>query len=449
MSSMSSTLFLVPPVLMAGTLLVATSLKGAPLPVGDTVAATSSPTISSRAVFDRRIRPLLDAKNPSSCAQCHLSGVDLKSYIRPSESETFAALREQGMLDVERPEDSRILKFIRMSRPQTPLVTQQVRDLEYTAFSDWIIAAVKDPNMAKAKVAKSASPAGPTVPNAVIRHTRLDSVVASFERNVWSQEGRCMNCHRPDNAANIKKYGERVSWFVPGDPEATMGRLIAQGDVDVEKPEESLLLLKPLNKVAHGGGVKMLYGDAGYKMLRAWLVDYAASVKGNYRTVEELPAIPGQSLVNMDTIMNLTNGPADWADKLLRVDVYPWDKDRNAWAPKPIATGERGMFGGKDTPTTSTNLIMFQIVPERDAKQAQIQAKELRTRIGTGRYLLKYYCDTAGKLNQDYTIPTDSPAFYQGQQEITASRWFGGWGAPVKVSVAPTKPATEVAVKQP
>lgn len=250
-----------------------------------------------------------------------------------------------------------------------------------------------------------------------------------------------MGCHRPDNAENVKKYGERVSWFVPNDPEATMGRLIAQGDVDVEKPEGSRLLLKPLNKVPHGGGVKMLYGDAGYKMFRAWLEDYAASVKGKYKTVADLPAKPGQSLVNMDTIMSVTNGPAAWADKLLRVDVYPWDKERNAWAQTPVATGERGMFGGKDTATTSTNLIMFLVVPDGDARQAQTGAKDLRPRVGPGRYLLKYYCDTEAKLNQDYTIPTDSPAFYQGQQEFMASRWFGGWGAPVKVSVALANPA--------
>ena len=134
------------------------------------------------------------------------------------------------------------------------------------------------------------------------------------------------------------EHGARVAWFVPDDPEATMKRLIAQGDVNVEKPEESLLLLKPLNKVPHGGGVKMLHGDAGYKLFRAWLEDYAKSVKGGYRTVKELPVRPAEALVHIDTILNVTGGPMAWADKLLRVDVYPWEEARNDWALKPIAT---------------------------------------------------------------------------------------------------------------
>jgi len=401
----------------------------------------ASAATSSRAIFERRIRPILAAKNPSSCAECHLSGVDLKDYVRPSEAETFAALRDQGMLNLKRPENSRILKFIQMSRPKTPLLTQKTRAAEYTAFRDWIVAAANNPKLASAPAPPTARRSGPAVPNAVIRHTRLDSVVASFERNVWSQEGRCMGCHRPDNAENVKKYGGRVSWFVPGDPEATMRKLIAQGDVNVEKPEESLLLLKPLNKVPHGGGVKMLYGDAGYKMFRAWLEDYAASVKGKYRTAQDLPGpTSGQRLVNLDSILNLSNGPAAWADKLLRLDVYAWDAGRNAWGQTPIVTGERGMFGAKDAASTSTNLILFLIVPARDARQAQDGAKDLRARLGPGRYLLKYYCDVAGKLSQDYTIPTNSPEFYQGQQEVTVPFWFGGWGNPVKVQFALSNP---------
>lgn len=439
-------LFLLTTVLMAETLFAAASQRGAPSPPRTAASASAS----SRIVFERRIRPILAAKNPSTCSECHLSGVDLKNYIRPSEAETFAALRDQGMLNLKRPEDSRILKFIQMSRPKTPLLTKKVRAVEYAAFRDWIVAAAKNPEVSSAGLSSAAAPrVGPAVPNAVIRHERIDTVVASFERNVWSQEGRCMGCHRPDNTENVKKYGERVRWFVPDDPEATMKKLIAQGDVNVEKPEDSLLLLKPLNKVPHGGGVKMLYGDAGYKMFRAWLEDYAASVKGKYRTAKDLPAQAGQSLVTMDSILAVEDGPAAWADKLLRVDVYAWDEGRNAWAQRPIATGERGMFGAKDTASTSTNLIMFLIVPARDARQAQAQAKNLRSRLGPGRYLLKYSCDRTGKLSRDYTIPTDAPEFYQGQQEVTVAAWFGGWGSPVKVQIALADPGTKPQVKRP
>ena len=400
---------------------------------------------SSRDVFERRIRPLLTAKNPSSCAECHLSGVDLKDYIRPTEAETFAALRQQGMLDLKRVDNSRILHFIRMSRPQTPLVTQKVRSAEYEAFRDWIVAAAKNTKLASSSSVKkkgqqnqSSQRVGPAVSDAVIRHTRLDSVLASFERNVWSQEGRCMGCHRPDNKENIKKHGERVAWFVPDDPEATMKRLIAQGAVNVEKPEESLLLLKPLNKVPHGGGVKMLYGDGGYKMFRAWLEDYAKSAKGKYRREQDLPAKPAYALVNMNSILNVTGAPPMWANRLLRVDVYPFDAAQNDWATRPVATGDRMIHAGSGTEGGSTNIVLFRIVPSKAGNSKSVgaaAAADALSPLPAGRYRVKMYCDTTGRLEKDHTIPTDLPEFYQGAQEVNAE-WGKGWGGLVKLDVA-------------
>lgn len=384
---------------------------------------------AARSVFERRILPILKSPDPSSCAECHLSGVDLRDYIRPSERATFASLRDRGMIDLKNPGNSHILRLIRMSAPKTNLVTRKTRDVEYAAFRDWIVAAVKDPGLKATPSVSKGKEVGPSVPNVVIRHARLDTVVASFERNVWSQEGRCMGCHRPGNQENVKKYGERVRWFVPDSPVATMRRLIAQGDINVDKPEESLLLLKPLNKVPHGGGVKMLYGDAGYKMFRAWLEDYAANVKGKYLTVKDLPLPAKQTLVNMDSVLEIADGPASWAGKLLRTDVFAWDAAGKRWERNPSATGERLVYAENNGRPNGTNLIMFLIVP---ADSAKTEAERLRGRLSPGRYLLKYYCDVAGKLAQDYKIPTDSAEFYQGRQEITAA-WFGGWGSPVKV----------------
>ena len=46
-------------------------------------------------VFEKRIAPIFKSPNPSSCVQCHLAGVDLKNYIRPSSKETFLSLRDR------------------------------------------------------------------------------------------------------------------------------------------------------------------------------------------------------------------------------------------------------------------------------------------------------------------------------------------------------------------
>src|SRR5438270_426181 len=59
-------------------------------------------------VFEERILPIFKSPDPSSCVRCHLAAVDLKNYILPSAKDTFLALRDQGLIDLEKPENSKI-----------------------------------------------------------------------------------------------------------------------------------------------------------------------------------------------------------------------------------------------------------------------------------------------------------------------------------------------------
>src|SRR5262249_7276421 len=76
-------------------------------------AADDRPTPEQ--VFQKRIVPIFQSPDPSSCTQCHLSGVDLKNYILPSSEKTFLSLRDQGLIDLKKPDDSKILRLIAMS----------------------------------------------------------------------------------------------------------------------------------------------------------------------------------------------------------------------------------------------------------------------------------------------------------------------------------------------
>src|SRR5688572_15900570 len=67
---------------------------------------------SAMALFEKRVLPILNSAKPSSCAECHLSGVDLKDYIRKDQKQTFASLVAAGLVDTQRPDDSKILAFI-------------------------------------------------------------------------------------------------------------------------------------------------------------------------------------------------------------------------------------------------------------------------------------------------------------------------------------------------
>ena len=102
-------------------------------------------------LFEQRIMPIFNSPKPSSCVQCHLSSVDIKNYILPSHKETFVALREQGLVDVDAPEKSKILTLIRMGDKDLDrgarMIHEKTRKAEYEAFASWIEACCNDPEM--------------------------------------------------------------------------------------------------------------------------------------------------------------------------------------------------------------------------------------------------------------------------------------------------------------
>ena len=314
------------------------------------IALTSIATVTAAAegdsaldIFQKRIAPILASKNPSSCSECHLSGVDLKDYIDPDPIKTFAALRDAGMIDVAQPRQSKLLKFIARKPERSSLVTDKVRQQEYEAFAAWIEAAVKDPSLAKAK---ADAKLGPAVPLEVLRHARRDQVLASFMDGVWSEVGRCAACHSPDrNQAQVKKHGEHISWIKLGDPQATLDHLMEYDLIDVDEPTKSQLLLKPTNQVKHGGGVKMTVGDRTYQQFLEFLNDYSQNKKGEYAAAAELPKPSAEVSTVSEHWFKVTDIPEALDQKVLRVDIYRWDQASGKYSADRYATGDRQVFG--------------------------------------------------------------------------------------------------------
>src|SRR5437762_5394011 len=113
-------------------LLIVLVVTGAPLR-----AAEPTP----QEVFEKRILPIFKSSNPSSCTQCHLANVDLKNYILPSHEKTFVSLRDQGLIDLDKPEKSKILELINMreeARAGAALIHEKMRKVEHEAFAEWI-----------------------------------------------------------------------------------------------------------------------------------------------------------------------------------------------------------------------------------------------------------------------------------------------------------------------
>lgn len=366
------------------------------------------------AVFEKRILPIFQAAKPSSCTECHLSGVELRDYIHPDQAKTFASLVSVGLIDVEKPDESKILQFIKRSPEKPNLITDKVRQQEHDAFQEWIRAAVTDPDLL---AAKSSEVIGPQIPDEVIRHARKDRVLASFIENVWTEVGRCAACHSPNqNQKQVKEHGEQVSWIRLRDPQATLDHMVEAGIINPDEPLESMLLTKPTMQVDHGGGQKMIVGDRTYKQFRRFIDDYASVVIGKYKTVAEIPDESDELSVVTDIWFKITEMPAKFDKMLLQADLYRWNGE--AWSEHRVATSDRLVFGkGK----------LWQHSLSLTAPRGSQWAEDMKSkRLPVGRYLVKLYIDQTGKLQKDFRAELSDEDFV-GQVEVE-SQWPSGYG---------------------
>ncbi len=384
-------------------------------------------------VFEKRIVPIFKSPNPSSCVQCHLAGVDLKDYILPDAEKTFRSLRDQGLIDLEAPEKSKIVKLIDMGGDKTEkanAVQAKTRKAERDAFVAWIAACAADPQLKSSPELEAKDRAVPARPVEVIRHERKDRVLESFEENVWAWRFRCMNCHiegTPQNEKLRKEHGDRVAWVKKDGPTATLEYLIASKLIDPAKPDRSLLLSKPLGE-KHEGGAKFVVGDDAYKGFRSWIEDVAAIRGDKYAAAKDLPvAEVGPEKFGTELWLKLTDCPPEWADKFLLVRVFAWDAKSKQWEDKPIAVSDRVVFGkGKLWQHTLT------LLAQKDS--ARDKAWQKKASLPDGKYLAKAYVDGGSKLAKDWKAVLGEAEF-AGQMEFQA-KWKEGYGAMTTVDAS-------------
>jgi hypothetical protein len=238
--------------------------------------------------FHDRIAPLLASDRVSTCNQCHLSGVDLSVFARETPCQTWACLREQGLVDVTSPEDSKILSWIERASPDSDLITPEVIAAERDAFRDWIEENAACPS-ACADVACGAPDAGPTC--AVTDHGSEDTsgsggapgcgdrgLEQAYSDQVYSWRGRCFPCHF-DTETQADQRAPRFFSAVGNcgtGSAVSLARMLDLGIIDVRTPEASLLLRKPLDLAdnRHGGGAKFTTKDQAYRSFLAFIELY-------------------------------------------------------------------------------------------------------------------------------------------------------------------------------
>jgi hypothetical protein len=347
----------------------------------NTSITNKAKTDSSLVIFEKRILPIFRSVKPSSCAECHLSGVDLKAYIRPTQQQTFASLVSAGLIDMEQPDDSKILTFINR-RPEKPsLVIDEIRQQEFEAFRAWVRAAVSDSTLIADKEVQAI---GPQLPEEVISHARMDRVLASFVENVWSEVERFAACHSPDrNQKQVKEHGEQVSRITLRDPQATLDYMLESKLIDTDEPEKSLLLMKPTVQITHGGGQKMVIGDRTYKQFRRFIDDYTAILHDKYAKPKQLPEPSHEVSIVTDIWFKIEGVSANFDKLLLQVNLYR--QTASGWSEHRVASSDRPVFGGGNLWQHSLSLTA-----QRETDWAkQIVAGTLPP----GKYLAKLYID--------------------------------------------------------
>ncbi|MDZ4852595.1 MAG: hypothetical protein SGI77_25175 [Pirellulaceae bacterium] len=435
---------------------------------GGMTAAERSDTatnLSPAELFEQRIMPIFKSPEPASCIQCHLASVDLKDYIRPSHEQTFASLRDQGLIDLAAPEKSKILSLIRMGDKDPDkgamLIHEKTRQAEYEAFAAWIAACCNDPKLRDLKKLPDQELARPSQPDEVIRHTRMNRVVDSFVRNVWSQRMRCFPCHTPSelDESNPKlqqaierhkkfmenfgdEFGDRMDIFRET-PEATVRSLVEKSMattggilplINLAEPTKSLLVLKPTAKlpqknengefeqpsfnepVSHMGGLKMHVDDQSYKSFIAWIQDYARVVGNEYKSVDDLPLDNWHASKNAVIIKEV---PEAWSvGSRIQLFVYARTANDLGWSVEPVAFTQGSVTPIKNVAGT---LFLFGLNSDAEAKPLDPE----NAKLAPDKYLLRAYHDSKNRLAGDPTmlLPIDD---FVGQAEITA-RWEEGF----------------------
>lgn len=403
-----------------------------------TLLPADEPAVTPLAVFEQRIKPIFASPNPSSCVQCHLASVDLKNYILPSSEATFQGLRKQGLVNVDAPRESKILKLIAMGEQDVDKVAKMIhaktRKAELEAFAAWIEACCQDRALVESKVA-DAGAIGPTKPLEVIQHNRKDRLLDSFVRNVWSQRMRCFPCHTPHeiDATNplhkeptkrhsdyVAEYGQKMNLFLET-PEQTLRTWVTNSRkvradhlplINVENPAHSLLVLKPSAKVplksedgklmppssivpvSHVGGLKIHVNDHSYKAFMTWIEDYAKVVHDDYQVATELPEDnwkPTEHFISINAIAD------DWPVlSTVQVFLFAWNLETKTWSSEPTAFTQSLV-----TPKHKVNGPLFVFIRQSlDGYASAGEANAGTQVLPAGKYLVRVCLDREQKLDK-------------------------------------------------
>jgi len=81
------------------------------------------------------VEPFVSGQVPSSCSQCHLTGVDISLYAQDNACDTMACMIDRGIVNLDQPEESALLQQISLGDPASSVFNIEV---ERRAMELWV-----------------------------------------------------------------------------------------------------------------------------------------------------------------------------------------------------------------------------------------------------------------------------------------------------------------------
>ena len=275
----------------------------------DTTSTTTGPAANCDEndlsdMYTRYVEPFVSGTVPTSCASCHMTGVNMSVYAQDNPCATMGCMLEQGVVDLENPADSQLLDMIMMGDPQSEVFDV---DTEHAAMLEWISWSAECHQEICGDQANACASGEGTESTGVnpIGDCSEEDLTLSFFQNVMATKGRCIICHSGSAGdvyfgtctddddcqgdqlcAPVEELGGEMrchppgpllskhAWVYEGDHEGgllswndpedrdetmrTMYNVVALAHIDAETPLDSLMLTKPLLEGMH---VEAIYTD--------------------------------------------------------------------------------------------------------------------------------------------------------------------------------------------
>ena len=215
------------------------------------------------AMYEHYVEPFVSGAVPSSCSQCHMTGVDISMFAQDTPCQTMACMIDQGAVNPEAPEQSRILQQILLGDPASSAFSVGT---EHAAILQWLqyAAPCHDELCGQIEDPCGAGTGAPTTGRLPLGDCSEDDMLQQFWESVVVDRGRCITCHDNPQSPESPRFLEGLHNTNNFDDEAhrqrgmnAMYAIITRGLIDREQPLDSLLLTKPL---LHGFRPYAVYG---------------------------------------------------------------------------------------------------------------------------------------------------------------------------------------------